>query len=169
MSWYLLQILSKTVPYCHPDCSAHIENERLLLQPLGETTHDQLLPEAQAEQPNSRFKRSIFLQKYFYGENWDLWGSAADGHLYWDSDCNEMQEMKCIFWWFFESAGPQKRSHTLPELTSIKKHICNIKWKIIYFSACFFFRDRFSSKIWCILLLKASLCQHTDKKSCILL
>ena len=41
--------------------------------------------------------------------------------------------MQCNFWWFFESAGPQKRFHTLPALTSIKKYICNIKIKIIFF------------------------------------
>ena len=64
-------------------------------------------------------------------------GSRQILNLYWDSYYNEIQEMKCIFWWFFESAGLQKRSDTLPELTSIKKHICNIKYKIIYFSACF--------------------------------
>ena len=45
--------------------------------------------------------------------------------------------MSCLFWWFFESVGSQKRFHTLPAPTSIKKYICNIKIKIIFFSTWF--------------------------------
>ena len=45
----LLQIRFKTLHYCHPDCSAHVENERLLLQPLGETTYNQLLQKTKFE------------------------------------------------------------------------------------------------------------------------
>ena len=76
----------------------------------------------------SGFTRSILLRKYFYHENWDQWGAAADAHLYWDPYCNGLWEMSCLFWQFFEFVGLEKRSHTLPTLTSIKLYISNIKY-----------------------------------------
>ena len=75
----------------------------------------------------SGFTRSILLRKYFYHENWDQWGAAADAHLYWDPYCNGLWEMTCLFWQFSEFVGLEKRSHTLRTLTSIKLYISNIK------------------------------------------
>ena len=78
----------------------------------------------------SGFTRSILLRKYFYHENWDQRGAAADVHLYWDPYCNGLWEMTCLFWQFFEFVGLEKRSHTLPTLTSIKLYISNIKYML---------------------------------------
>ena len=71
--------------------------------------------------------RSSWVQGADGTPKWAKWRPAADARLYWDSYCNGIREMQCRFWWFFEPVGPQKRSHTLPLATSLKKHICNIK------------------------------------------
>ena len=73
--------------------------------------------------------------------------------------------MQCNFWWFFESAGPQKRFHTLPALTSIKKYICNIKIKIIFFSTWFScdFGIDFHRKMMILAVKNTLPCQCVEK------
>ena len=115
--------------------------------------------------------RAFCVQSIWTSPKLAKWRPAADTSLYRDPYYNRLWEIQCIFWWFFESAGPHERSQTLPTLTNDNKYISNIKSKKIKIFGTFlvWFWGRFSSKNQWLLLSKAYLSQRSNKKGCILL
>ena len=93
-----------------------------------------MLYESEFPTPNSFCWRSFFVRTIWVTQNVSKLNPVADTRLYRDPYCNGICENRCIFWWFFESVGPHKRSQTLHVIISDNKYICNIKIKIKIFS-----------------------------------
>ena len=69
-----------------------------------------------------------FPRNFLFGPKFaKIEGSQQMLNLYWDPYYNGLREIRLQFWWFFESVGVQKCSHTISMMTSLKKYICNIK------------------------------------------
>ena len=122
----VLQILQKVWGYSRPEISLVTCASGMSSGAMQSTSHDHTELAGNTVTRNSGFRRSISLRKK-YGAFFDGMTRQETRCLYWNPYCNGFLEIQRKFWWFFESVGLQKRPHTLPVLTSIKKYICNIK------------------------------------------